>query len=121
MSDEEIDKDMTLTPALTIGRGTMIDALIFFLPGAAVDQAGPLAAGAFVLGGVIAIFTALSASELGTAMPKSGGAYFYINRSLGPLFGSVAGWGNWIGLTFASAFYMFGLGEYVNAFISVPG
>jgi len=79
-------------------------------------MAGPLAAGAFVLGGVIAIFTALSASELGTAMPKSGGAYFYINRALGPLFGSIAGWGNWIGLTFASAFYMFGFGQYVIAF-----
>ena len=116
MSDDELAKDLTLTSALTIGIGTMIGAGIFVLPGAAVEQAGPLAAGAFVLGGVIAIFTALSASELGTAMPKSGGAYFYINRSLGPLFGSVAGWGNWIGLTFASAFYMFGFGEYVIAF-----
>ena len=116
MSDQELAKDLTLTSALTIGIGTMIGAGIFVLPGAAVEQAGPLAAAAFVLGGFIAIFTALSASELGTAMPKSGGAYFYINRSLGPLFGSVAGWGNWIGLTFASAFYMFGFGEYVIAF-----
>ncbi|ATW89230.1 amino acid transporter [Halohasta litchfieldiae] len=116
MSDEELAKDLTLTSALTIGIGTMIGAGIFVLPGEAVQQAGPLAAGAFVLGGVIAIFTALSASELGTAMPKSGGAYFYINRSLGPLFGSIAGWGNWIGLTFASAFYMFGFGQYVIAF-----
>jgi amino acid transporter/nucleotide-binding universal stress UspA family protein len=121
MSDDELAKDLTLTSALTIGIGTMIGAGIFVLPGTAVDVAGPLAAGAFVLGGVIAIFTALSASELGTAMPRSGGAYFYVNRGLGPLFGSVAGWGNWIGLTFASAFYMFGLGEYVNAFVSVPG
>jgi len=116
MSDDELAKDLTLTSALTIGIGTMIGAGIFVLPGEAVQQAGPLAAGAFVLGGFIAIFTALSASELGTAMPKSGGAYFYINRSLGPLFGSIAGWGNWIGLTFASAFYMFGFGEYVIAF-----
>ena len=121
MSDEELAKDLTLTSALTIGIGTMVGAGIFVLPGTAVSLAGPLSAAAFVLGGTIAIFTALSASELGTAMPRSGGAYFYVNRGLGPLFGSVAGWGNWIGLTFASAFYMFGLGEYVNAFISVPG
>ncbi|TQQ82802.1 amino acid permease [Halonotius terrestris] len=121
MSEEELAKDLTLTSALTIGIGTMIGAGIFVLPGTAVEMAGPLSAGAFILGGVIAIFTALSASELGTAMPRSGGAYFYVNRGLGPLFGSVAGWGNWIGLTFASAFYMFGLGEYVNAFVAVPG
>ena len=120
MTEEELAKDLTLTSALTIGIGTMVGAGIFVLPGAAVEIAGPLAAAAFVLGGVIAIFTALSASELGTAMPKAGGAYFYVNESLGPLFGSIAGWSNWIGLTFASAFYMFGFGEYVNAFITVP-
>ncbi|MFB6293478.1 MAG: APC family permease, partial [Halonotius sp.] len=121
MAEDELAKDLTLTSALTIGIGTMVGAGIFVLPGTAVKMAGPLSVGAFILGGTIAIFTALSASELGTAMPRSGGAYFYVNRGLGPLFGSVAGWGNWIGLTFASAFYMFGLGEYVNAFVAVPG
>ena len=115
MSDEELAKDLGPLAALTIGIGTMIGAGIFVLPGTAVDRAGTLAAFTFVLGGVIALFTALSASELGTAMPKSGGAYFYVNRALGPLFGSVAGWANWLGLAFASAFYMYGFGEYVNA------
>ncbi len=118
--ETELAKDLGLLSALTIGIGTMIGAGIFVLPGVAVSMAGPLAAGSFVLGGVIALFTALSASELGTAMPKAGGAYYYVNRALGPLFGSIAGWGNWIGLAFASAFYMFGLGEYVTAFVSVP-
>lgn len=120
MSDnEELAKDLGLFAALTIGIGTMIGAGIFVLPGTAVARAGPLAALTFILGGVIAVFTALSASELGTAMPKSGGAYFYVNRALGPLFGSITGWANWIGLAFASSFYMYGLGEYVNALIGV--
>ncbi|WP_416840747.1 amino acid permease [Haloferax sp. DFSO52] len=120
MTDEELAKDLGPLAALTIGIGTMIGAGIFVLPGAAVLQAGPLAAAAFVLGGVIALLTAASASELGTAMPKSGGAYYYINHALGPLFGSVAGWGNWMGLAFASAFYMTGFGQYVVTFLSVP-
>ena len=114
MSDEELAKDLGPLAALTIGVGTMIGAGIFVLPGDAISQAGSLAGGAFVLGGVIALFTALSASELGTAMPRSGGAYFYVNRALGPLFGSVAGWANWLGLAFASAFYMVGFGAYVR-------
>jgi len=119
--EEELAKDLGLLAALTIGIGTMIGAGIFVLPGTAVARTGPVAAATFALGGVIAIFTALSASELGTAMPKSGGAYFYVNRALGPLFGSVAGWANWIGLAFASAFYMYGLGEYVNTLVgAVP-
>ncbi len=117
--DEELAKDLGPLAALTIGIGTMIGAGIFVLPGTAVARAGPLAAFTFVLGGVIALFTALSASELGTAMPKSGGAYFYVNRALGPLFGTVAGWANWLGLAFASAFYMYGFGEYVNALVGL--
>ena len=121
MSDEELAKDLGLLSALTIGIGTMIGAGIFVLPGTAVERAGPFAVLTFVIGGIIAIFTALSASELGTAMPKSGGAYFYVNRALGPLFGSITGWANWLGLAFASAFYMYGLGEYVNAFAGLGG
>ena len=114
MTEEDLAKDLGPLAALTIGVGTMIGAGIFVLPGDAISRAGSLAGGAFVLGGVIALFTALSASELGTAMPRSGGAYFYVNRALGPLFGSVAGWSNWLGLAFASAFYMVGFGEYIR-------
>ncbi|MFC7071279.1 amino acid permease [Halobaculum lipolyticum] len=111
--DEELAKDLGPLAALTIGVGTMIGAGIFVLPGVAISEAGSFAVISFVLGGAIAILTAFSASELGTAMPKSGGAYYYVNRALGPLFGSVAGWANWMGLAFASAFYMVGFGEYV--------
>ncbi len=119
-ADEELAKDLGLLSAIAIGIGTMIGAGIFVLPGTAVARAGPLAALTFVIGGVTALFTALSASELGTAMPKSGGAYFYINRALGPLFGSISGWANWLGLAFASAFYMYGFGEYVNQLVGAP-
>ncbi|MFB6117826.1 amino acid permease [Halosegnis sp.] len=121
MSDEELAKDLGPLAALTIGVGTMIGAGIFVLPGDAILRAGSLAAVAFVLGGVIAMFTALSASELGTAMPRSGGAYYYVNHALGPLFGSIAGWANWLGLAFASAFYMVGFGRYVSRIFGVSG
>ncbi|SHG58247.1 amino acid permease [Halobaculum gomorrense] len=111
--DEELAKDLGPLAALTIGVGTMIGAGIFVLPGVAISEAGSFAVISFVLGGAIAILTAFSASELGTAMPVSGGAYYYVNQALGPMFGSVAGWANWMGLAFASAFYMVGFGEYV--------
>ncbi|MFB6171955.1 MAG: amino acid permease [Haloarculaceae archaeon] len=114
MSDGELAKDLGPLAALTIGVGTMIGAGIFVLPGRAISDAGSFAVLSFLLGGAIALLTALSASELGTAMPRSGGAYYYVNRALGPLFGSVAGWSNWLGLAFASAFYMVGFGEYVH-------
>jgi len=120
VSDEELAKDLGLLSALTIGVGTMIGAGIFVLPGQAAEAAGPAVALSFVVGGVISLFTALSASELGTAMPKAGGSYYYVNHALGPLFGSVAGWGNWMGLAFASAFYTLGFGEYLATFVPLP-
>jgi amino acid transporter/nucleotide-binding universal stress UspA family protein len=119
--DEELAKDLGPLAALTIGVGTMIGAGIFVLPGAAISKAGWFAVLSFVLGGGIALLTALSASELGTAMPRSGGAYYYVNQALGPLFGSVAGWSNWLGLAFASAFYMVGFGQYISNIAGVTG
>jgi amino acid transporter/nucleotide-binding universal stress UspA family protein len=119
--EAELAKDLGPLAALTIGVGTMIGAGIFVLPGTAIENAGWFAVLSFVLGGGIALFTALSASELGTAMPKSGGAYYYVNQALGPLFGSIAGWSNWLGLAFASAFYMVGFGQYVQAILGIGG
>ena len=119
--DTELAKDLGPLAALTIGVGTMIGAGIFVLPGTAIENAGWYAVLSFILGGAIALLTAFSASELGTAMPKSGGAYYYVNQALGPLFGSVAGWANWLGLAFASAFYMVGFGQYIQAIIGLSG
>jgi len=119
--DDELAKDLGLIPAMTIGIGTMIGAGIFVLPGVAANAAGPVVVVSFVVGGVIAMVNALSVSELGTAMPKAGGGYYYINKALGPMFGSIAGMGDWMGLAFASAFYCIGFGQYLAYFVGLPG
>ena len=121
MSDEELAKDLGLVSAMTIGIGTMIGAGIFVLPGVAANAAGPIVVVSFVVGGLIAMVNALSVSELGTAMPKAGGGYYYINKALGPMFGSIAGMGDWMGLAFASAFYCIGFGQYLVVFFALPG
>ena len=120
MSDEELAKDLGLISAMTIGIGTMIGAGIFVLPGVAANAAGPVVVVSFVVGGLVAMINALSVSELGTAMPKAGGGYYYINKSLGPMFGSIAGMGDWMGLAFASAFYCIGFGQYLAVFVGLP-
>lgn len=113
-TETQLERTLGLTAALMIGIGTMIGAGIFVLPGPAAAEAGPAIALSFVIGGVIALFTALSASELATAMPTTGGSYHFINEGLGPAFGSIAGFGNWLGLAFASAFYVIGFGSYLG-------
>ena len=121
MADEELAKDLGLLSALTIGVGTMIGAGIFVLPGVAASTAGPIVVVSFLVGGAIALVNAFSVSELGTAMPKAGGGYYYVNRALGPLFGSIAGLGDWVGLAFASAFYSIGFGQYLATLVPIPG
>ena len=113
-SETQLERTLGFTEALMIGVGTMIGAGIFVLPGPAAGVAGPAIALSFVIGGGIALLTALSASELATAMPRAGGSYHFINKGLGPLFGSIAGFGNWLGLAFASAFYVIGFGSYLG-------
>ncbi|MEM7788070.1 MAG: amino acid permease [Bacteroidota bacterium] len=102
--------------ALTIGVGTMIGAGIFLLSGVAVATAGPAAIFAYLGAGLVCVITAASTAELATGMPTSGGDYYFVSRALGPAFGAISGIGIWLSLTFAIAFYLFGLGEYLAQF-----
>ncbi len=115
----ELAQGLGLMEALTIGVGTMIGAGIFVLPGFILTETGPAASIAFLIGGVVALLTALSAAEIATGMPKSGGGYYFVSRAFGPMWGAIIGWSTWFGLIFASAFYMMGFGEYVATFIGV--
>ena len=117
----ELERTIGLVGGLAIGIGTMIGAGIFVFPGLAAGQAGPAAAVSFGIGAVVAMLVALPTSELATAMPRSGGGYFFISRSLDTAFGAVVGLGLWLGLVFASAFYLVGLGEYVAAVFAEVG
>jgi len=112
-TEQELARDLGLLEAYTIGLGTMIGAGIFVLPSLAAEQAGPASTVSFFFGGMVSLLAAISLSELATGMPKAGGSYYYVNRALGPFFGSIVGWGMWAGLTFASAFYMIGFGQYL--------
>jgi amino acid transporter/nucleotide-binding universal stress UspA family protein len=112
-TEQELARDLGFLEAYTIGLGTMIGAGIFVLPSIAAQQAGPASMVSFFVGGIISLLAALSLSELATGMPKAGGSYYYVNRALGPFFGSIVGVGMWAGLTFASAFYMIGFGQYL--------
>jgi amino acid transporter len=110
--DAELERTLGLGGGLAIGIGTMIGAGIFVFPGLAGAEVGTAAAASFAIGGVIALLVALPTSELATAMPKSGGGYYFVSRGLGTLAGTVVGLSLWLGLVFATAFYLVGLGFY---------
>lgn len=116
---EHLLRQLGFWDALTIGVGTMIGAGIFLLSGMAVALTGPAAIFSYLGAGVVCVITAASAAELATGMPTSGGDYYFVSRSLGPVFGAVSGVSIWLSLTFAIAFYLFGLGEYLAQFLPV--
>lgn len=117
MSD--LRRELGFWDALTIGAGTMIGAGIFLLAGIALEMSGPGAIFAYLISGIVCIITASSASELATGMPTSGGDYFFVSRSLGPALGAISGIGIWLSLTFAIAFYLYGMGEYLTQFLPI--
>lgn len=110
----ELERTLGLPQALAIGVGTMVGAGIFVFPGLAAGEAGPAAMLSFVIGAVVALLVALPTSELATAMPESGGGYYFVSRGLGTLLGCMVGLGQWLGLVFASAFYLMGFGYYLT-------
>lgn len=90
----------------------MISSGLFVLPGIAYAAAGPAVVLAFLLAGVLVIPALLSKAELSTAMPKAGGTYFFIERSLGGAFGTIGGMASWLSLTLKSAFALVGMGSF---------
>ena len=87
-----------VTVAASIGSG------LFVLPSFAAAVMGPGIWLAFLLAGIVFLPGTLSKSELASAMPENGGAYIYVERSFGPLIGTVSGLGLWASFLLKSAF-----------------
>ncbi|MBW3606233.1 MAG: universal stress protein [Actinobacteria bacterium] len=115
-----LERDLGLLPVVTISLGAMIGSGIFVLPGFAAGATGPAAPLAYLLAGLIVLPAALSKAELSTAMPQSGGTYLFIDRAMGPLVGTVAGFGVWFSLVFKAAFALVGLGAYLQILLELP-
>jgi len=99
----------------------MVGAGIFLFPGIAGGRAGLAATLSFALGAGVALTVALPMSELATAMPRSGGGYNFVSKAMGGMVGSVVGMSLWLGLVFASAFYLAGFGHYTVALLGDIG
>jgi amino acid transporter len=62
----------------------------------------------------------LSIAELATAIPRSGGVYFLLDRSLGPMMGTVGGIGAYFSLVLKTSFALVGIGAYTALFFDFP-
>ena len=113
MGKLELKRTLNLFDATAIGIGAIIGAGIFVVLGIAVEYAGPGVIFSMIIAGTVALFTALSFAELGSAIPKEGGTYEFAYEMISPYFGFLSGslWlfaqtvaGTAVSLTLASYF-----------------
>ena len=116
-SSRVLKKELSLFNVYTIATGATLSSGFFLLPGLAALEAGS----AVMICYLLAIFPLLpgilSKIELATAMPRAGGEYYFLDRSLGPLIGTISGIGTWIALALKTAFALMGIGAYLRLFM----
>lgn len=120
MEYKKLKKELGLWDVYAIATGAMFSSGFFLLPGLAAAETGPSVFLAYLVSGLIVLPTMFSVAELATAMPKAGGTYYIIDRSLGPLIGTIGGYGSWLALVLKSAFALIGMGAYLSIYFDVP-
>ena len=102
----KLSKDLNLFHVFAISSGAMMSGL-FILPGLAFAKAGPAILVSYLIAAVLACTGMLSQAELASAMPRAGGTYIYVTRSMGAPVGAVYGIITWFSLALKSAYELF--------------
>lgn len=112
---DTIERSLSLVGVIIVTVAASIGAGLFVLPSFAAAVMGPGIWLAFLLAGIVFLPGTLSKSELASAMPQNGGAYLYLDRSFGPLIGTIGGLGLWASFLLKSAFALIGFSAYMYA------
>ena len=117
---KKFERQLGLGAVVAISIGSMLGSGIFVLPGIGFTITGPSLFLAFFCAAFCILPAAMSKSELATAMPTSGGTYVYLERTFGPLAGTVAGLGLFLSILLKSAFALMGFGAYLEIIANIP-
>lgn len=115
----ELKKQLSLLDIFCFASGAMISSGLFILPGLAFAQAGPAVFISYLLAGLLAMAGLLSIGEMATAMPRAGGDYFFISRTMGAAVGTVAGLLTWFSLSMKSAWALVGMSAFTSLVINI--
>jgi APA family basic amino acid/polyamine antiporter len=93
-SKPELARDLGLSHAGAVVVGTIIGSGIFLVPSEMMQAVGSARVVylAWVVGGLLSFFGALTYAELGAMKPQAGGEYVYVRDAYGPLAGFLYGW-----------------------------
>src|SRR5258706_3244634 len=101
----ELVRGLGAWASMAIVVGTMIGTGIFLKPAemAREGRSVSIVFAAWIVGGVLSLFGALSFAELGAAIPEAGGEYAYLRRRLGATSGILFDWMDSLAVRPASA------------------
>jgi APA family basic amino acid/polyamine antiporter len=90
----ELVRDLGVSQASAVVVGTIIGSGIFLVPAEMMQAVGSakLVYLAWLVGGLLSFFGALTYAELGAMKPQAGGEYVYVRDAYGPLGGFLYGW-----------------------------
>jgi len=118
MVTETLERKLGLFSVVILSLSAMLGSGLFVLPSLAMMELGdgeiPLGGIwlAYLFAGLVILPGAISKSELASAMPSSGGAYVYIEKTFGPIIGTISGLGLWANFMLKSAFALIGFRAY---------
>lgn len=115
---QKFKKDLNLLDVYVIATGSTISGGFFLIPGLAAAEIGNTFILAYLLSALLLIPSVMSKIELATAMPRAGGVYYFLDRSLGPGIGTIGGIGVWLVLILKVSFALVGIGAYLSLFIT---
>ena len=111
---QTLERKLGIWSVVIISLSAMIGSGLFVLPALAMANLGGEGIwSAYSLAALCVLPAAMSKAELATAMPTSGGTYIYIERTYGPLFGTISGLGLWASFMLKSAFALIGFAAYL--------
>lgn len=116
-SPQILEKKLGMGGVYAVATGATLSAGFFLLPGLAFREAGPAMVLAYLIAAIPLIPAMFSIVELSTAMPRAGGVYYFMDRSMGPLVGTIGGIGTWLALILKVAFALVGMGAYIQIFL----
>jgi basic amino acid/polyamine antiporter, APA family len=90
----ELSRDLGVSHAAAVVVGTIIGSGIFLVPAEMMQAVGSarLVYLAWLVGGLLSFFGALTYAELGAMKPQAGGEYVYVRDGYGPLAGFLYAW-----------------------------
>jgi basic amino acid/polyamine antiporter, APA family len=116
---KQLRQTLGLWSTTAINVGAIIGGGIFVVTGIVAGYAGSALLISMAIAAVIALFTALSFTELSTWQPVEGSSYEYTRQLVSPFAGFLSGWMWIVSNTFGGAAVSLGFAYYLHAAVPI--